>query len=98
MSLYSSAVKRPVMTGLVFVAVIILGLFSYKKLAIDLLPDIDTNTILVMTFYPGASASDIEQNISRPLENTLNSVEHLKRVKMCRWLHSSLNTATTSTY
>ena len=80
MSLYSSAVKRPVMTGLVFVAVIILGLFSYKKLAIDLLPDIDTNTILVMTFYPGASASDIEQNISRPLENTLNSVEHLKHI------------------
>ncbi len=80
MSLYSSAVKRPVMTSLCFVAVIILGLFSFKKLPIDLFPDVDTNTILVMTFYPGASASDIEQNISRPLENTLNSVEHLKHI------------------
>ena len=59
MSLYSSAVKRPVMTSLCFVAVIILGLFSYSKLPIDLYPDIDTNTIMVMTYYNGASASDI---------------------------------------
>lgn len=80
MSLYSSAVKRPVMTSLCFVAVIILGLFSYSKLPIDLYPDIDTNTIMVMTYYNGASASDIEQNVSRPLENTLNSVEHLKHI------------------
>ena len=81
MSLYASAVKRPVMTSLCFVAVIILGLFSYSKLPIDLYPDIDTNTIMVMTYYTGASASDIEQNVSRPLENTLNSVEHLKHIK-----------------
>ena len=80
MSLYASAVKRPVMTSLCFVAVIILGLFSYSKLPIDLYPDIDTNTIMVMTYYTGASASDIEQNVSRPLENTLNSVEHLKHI------------------
>ena len=80
MSLYASAVKRPVMTSLCFVAVIILGLLSYSKLPIDLYPDIDTNTIMVMTYYTGASASDIEQNVSRPLENTLNSVEHLKHI------------------
>ena len=49
MSLYASAVKRPVMTSLCFVAVIILGLFSYSKLPIDLYPDIDSNTIMVMT-------------------------------------------------
>lgn len=80
MSLYSSAVKRPVTTVLVFVAVIIIGLFSLAKLPIDLIPDIDTNTIMVMTSYQGASAQDIEQNVTRPLENTLNSVEHLKHI------------------
>lgn len=80
MSLYSSAVKRPVMTSLCFVAVLIIGLFSLAKLPIDLLPDIETNTIMVMTTYQGASAEDIEQNITRPLENTLNSVEHLKHI------------------
>lgn len=80
MSLYSSSVKRPVTTILIFVAVVILGLFSLKKLPIDLMPDIDTNTIMVMTTYAGASAEDIEQNVTRPLENTLNSVEHLKHI------------------
>lgn len=80
MSLYSSAVKRPIMTGLFFVAIIILGLFSLSKLPIDLYPDIETNTIMVMTAYPGASAQDIEQNVTRPLENALNSVENLKHI------------------
>lgn len=80
MSLYSSSVKRPVTTTLVFVALIVLGLFSLKNLPIDLLPDVDTNTIMVMTSYAGTSASDIEQNVTRPLENTLNSVEHLKHI------------------
>ena len=80
MSLYSSSVKRPVTTILVFVALIVLGLFSLKKLPIDLFPDIETNTIMVMTTYAGTSASDIEQNVTRPLENTLNSVEHLKHI------------------
>lgn len=72
--------KRPVTVILIFVAVTIIGLFSLQKLPIDLYPDIDTNTILVMTSYQGASAQDIEQNLSRPLENTLNSVEHLKHI------------------
>ncbi len=80
MSLYSSSVKRPVTTILIFVAVVIIGLFSLQKLPIDLYPDIDTNTIMVMTTYEGASAQDIEQNVTRPLENTLNSVEHLKHI------------------
>ncbi len=80
MSLYGSAVKRPIMTTLCFVAVVILGLFSLNTLPIDLYPDIDTNTIMVMTTYQGASAQDIEQNVTRPLENVLNSVNDLKHI------------------
>ncbi len=80
MSIYGAAVKRPIMTTLCFVTVVILGLFSLVKLPIDLFPDIDTNTIMVITMYPGASASDIEQNVTKPLENSLNSVEHLKHI------------------
>ena len=80
MSIYGSAVKRPVMTALCFVTVVILGLFSLVKLPIDLYPDIDTNMLMVITMYPGASAEDIEQNVTKPLENTLNSVEHLKHI------------------
>ena len=80
MSLYGSAVKRPIMTTLCFVTVVILGLFSLAKLPIDLFPDIDTNTIMVITMYPGASSEDIEQNVTKPLENVMNSVEHLKHI------------------
>ncbi len=80
MSLYGSAVKRPIMTTLCFVAVVILGLFSLRSLPIDLYPDIETNTLMVMTTYSGASAQDIEQNVTRPLENVLNSVSNLKHI------------------
>lgn len=80
MSVYEGAVKRPIMTSLVFVAVIIFGLFSLQRLPIDLYPDIETNTLMVMTAYPGASASDVENNISRPMENVLNTVSNLKHI------------------
>ena len=80
MSLYEGAVKRPIMTSLCFVAIAIFGLFSLSRWPIDLTPDIETNTIMVMTSYQGASASDIENNVTRPLENSLNSVEHLKHI------------------
>jgi Cation/multidrug efflux pump len=80
MSIYESSVKKPVMTALIFVAVVILGLFSLNKLPIDLLPNIETNTVMVMTTYQGASASDIETNITRPLENSLNTVANLKKL------------------
>lgn len=80
MSLYGGAVKRPIMTTLCFVAVVIIGLFSLSKLPIDLYPDIETNTLMVMTTYQGASAQDIEQNVTRPLENVLNSVSNLKHI------------------
>ncbi len=80
MSLYSSAVKRPIMTALCFVAIAILGLFSLSTLPIDLYPDVETNTIMVMTSYQGASAQDIEQNVTRPLENALNAVSDLKHI------------------
>ena len=80
MSLYESAVKKPVMTSLVFVGIVILGLFSLSKLPIDLLPNIETNTILVLTSYPGASAADVETNVTRPLESSLNTVSNLKNI------------------
>lgn len=80
MSLYASAVKRPIMTTLCFVAVAILGLFSLTTLPIDLYPDVENNTIMVMTTYQGASAQDIEQNVTRPLENALNAVNDLKHI------------------
>ena len=81
MSLYATAVKKPITTALCFVAVVIVGLFSLTRLSIDLLPNIETNTIMVLTAYPGASAADIETNVTKIMENTLNTVSDLKNIK-----------------
>ncbi len=68
------------MTVLVFVGVIILGLFSLRNLSVDLMPKIEMNVLMVITTYQGASAADIETNVTRPLENVLNTVPNLKKL------------------
>ena len=80
MNIYKTAVNNPITTILVFVAVALFGIFSLIKLPIDFLPRIDTPYVMVITSYPGASAEDIEENISKPLENSLNGVENLKHI------------------
>ena len=80
MNIYKTAVNNPITTILVFVAVALFGIFSLVKLPIDFLPRIDTPYVMVITSYPGASAEDIEENISKPLENSLNGVENLKHI------------------
>ncbi len=80
MSLQRTAVNNPVTTALVFIAIAIFGIFSLMNLSINQLPDMETNFIMVMTSYPGASAADIETNISKTLENTLNAVPDLKHI------------------
>ena len=65
---------------MVFVAVIILGLYSLVLLPVDQYPEIEPPYISVMTSYPGANASEVETNVSRLLENTLNSVDGLKEI------------------
>ena len=80
MNIYKSAVNNPITTILVFVAISIFGIFSLVKLPIDFFPRIETTNVMVITSYAGASAVDIEENVTRPLENTLNSVEDLKHI------------------
>ena len=72
--------NNPVTTALIFVAIAIFGIFSLMNLSINQFPNMETNFIMVMTSYPGASAADIETNISKTLENTLNAVPDLKHL------------------
>ena len=80
MSLYQKSVNRPIMTGLIYIAVVIIGIFSMIKLPVDLFPHFDSNTIMVLTVYGGASAEDIEDNVSKPIENVLNMLSDLKHI------------------
>ena len=80
MKIYETSVKKPISTALIFVAVIVFGLYSLKNLAIDQLPEMDLPSISVITTYPGANAEDIENNITRRIEDGLNTVSNLKEI------------------
>jgi HAE1 family hydrophobic/amphiphilic exporter-1 len=80
MSIYGSAVRRPITTIMIFVGLIVLGLYSLKQLPIDFYPEIDFPAISVITTYSGASGADIETNVTRIIENRLNSVSNLKDI------------------
>jgi hydrophobic/amphiphilic exporter-1 (mainly G- bacteria), HAE1 family len=80
MSIFKSAVNKPTTTVMVFLAVIVMGIYSLIYIPIDLFPEMDPPFVSVMTTYPGANASDIETNITRPLEDAFNTVDNLKEV------------------
>ena len=80
MKIYESAVRKPISTVLIFVGVMVLGLFSLKNLAVDQYPEIEIPQISVITMYPGANAAEIETNITRVLEDNLNTVSNLKKL------------------
>lgn len=81
MKLYETSVNKPVSTILIFVGIIIFGLYSLSRLSIDLYPDIESNQIMIFTTYSGANSSDIEENVTRILENGLNTVSDLKEIR-----------------
>jgi len=80
MSIYKTAIDKPVTTILIFVAVLVIGVFSFTKLPIDQFPEIDPPYVTIMTTYAGANAAEIETNVSKILENSLNSVDGLKEI------------------
>lgn len=80
MSIYSTAVKKPVSTIMIFIGVIIMGIYSYLQLPVDFFPKIDPPIISVFTYYNGANASDVEQNITRKLEDGFGSLTGLKKI------------------
>ncbi|MDX2414296.1 MAG: efflux RND transporter permease subunit, partial [Bacteroidales bacterium] len=69
MSIYSNAVKRPLTTILIFIALVVMGIYSLNRLPVDLYPDMEFPFLTVFTSYPGASAADIETNVTNTLEN-----------------------------
>jgi hydrophobic/amphiphilic exporter-1 (mainly G- bacteria), HAE1 family len=80
MSIYKTAVNKPITTFMAFTAVIVMGIYSLIYIPIDLYPEMDPPFISVMTTYPGANASDIETNVTRRLEDAFNTVDNLKEI------------------
>lgn len=80
MSIYKTAVNKPITTFMVFTAIIVMGFYSISRIPIDLYPELDPPYISVITTYPGANSSDIETNVTKVLEDALNSVDKLKEI------------------
>ena len=80
MSIYKSAVNKPITTFMVFTAIVVMGIYSLVQIPVDLYPEMDPPFISVMTTYVGANAGDIEANVTKQLEDALNSVDKMKEI------------------
>ena len=80
MFLSDVSIKRPVFATMMMVALVVLGIVSYRRLAIDEYPDVTYPTITVQTSYPGASPEVMMRQVSKPMEEALNTVQGIKEI------------------
>ncbi len=78
MKLTRIAVDNPVFATMMMVALLVMGLFSYRQLGIDQFPNVDFPIVVVSTDYPGASPETVESEISRKIEESVNSIAGIK--------------------
>ncbi|MDD4159206.1 MAG: efflux RND transporter permease subunit, partial [Proteiniphilum sp.] len=81
MKLPEIGVKRPVATAMLFIAILLLGIVSLKMLPLDLMPEMEFPSVTVITVYPGASANEVEEQVTKPLETVLSAAERLTEIK-----------------
>ena len=75
MRLPEFSVKKPIFTSMVYAAIVLLGVVTLVSMKVDLLPKIDPPVITVLTTWPGASAIEVEQRVSKKLEDQLGMIE-----------------------
>ena len=90
MFLSDVSIKRPVFATMMMLALIVLGVVSYKRLAVDEYPDVTYPIVVVQTAYPGASPEVMEREVSRPIEEALNTVQGIKEITSTSFEGSSL--------
>ena len=81
MSMTSTAVARPVATMMVFLVIVVLGLAGLRFLPIDLLPPIEFPQLTVAVDYPNVGPEEIEQIITRPIENAVGGIQGVERIR-----------------
>ena len=74
------SVKKPLTVFVVVIAVIVLGVVAYLGMTPDLLPNMDFPYVVVVTTYPGASPEKVETEITKPLEQSMATLEHIKEI------------------
>ncbi len=75
------SINNPVFATMMMAALLVLGLFSYQRLAVDQMPDIAIPIAVISTPYPGASAEAVEQDVVRPIEQAVNTINGVKTIR-----------------
>src|SRR3989338_4183788 len=71
-------VRRPVFTTMLLASLVVLGLASFAQLGVDIFPKVDLPTITITTRLPGASPEEIESQITKPIEEAVNTIAGLR--------------------
>ena len=80
MTLSDVAIRRPVFTAMLSLALLVLGVLGYRRLGTDLYPDVSFPFVTISTVYPGASPEDIEETVTRPIEDAVSSIPGVDKV------------------
>ncbi len=81
MFLSDLSIKRPVFATMMIMALVVLGLFSYRRLNIDLWPDVEFPFLVIQTRYAGASPESVERELTKKIEEQVNTVEGVKQIQ-----------------
>ncbi len=81
MSLSALSIRRPVFITCILLLIMVLGIFSFKKLPVDLFPDVTFPVVTVNTIYPGAGPKEVEMLLSKPLEEELGTIAGVKTIR-----------------
>ena len=74
------SVKKPLTIFVAVIAVLVLGVVAYFKMTPDLLPNMDFPYVVIVTAYPGATPEKVEAEVSKPMEQSMSTLEHIKEV------------------
>jgi len=80
MFLSNLSIKRPIFATMMMLALVILGIFSYRRLAIDLMPDVEIPVLSIVTVFPGASPETVEREVTKRIEEEVNRISGAKHV------------------
>ena len=80
MYLSDLSVKQPVFATMMMVALVVLGIFAYRELSIDLFPDVDLPVVTVQTVYPGVAPETVETEVTKRIEEAVNPIEGVKHI------------------
>lgn len=81
MKLAEISIKRPTLIVVLFTILTLGGLFSYTQLGYELIPKFEVNVITISTVYPGASPSEIENTVTKKIEDAISSLENIKKIE-----------------